>query len=149
MKRWGALLLFLLVSLGGGLLIGANNVPGGWYEGLNKPWFNPPDWVFAPAWTVLYILIAIAGWRVWRTGESRPKALWALQMALNFAWSPLFFTAQAPGLALAVILALLAAILGFLAATRAREPVAFWCFVPYAAWVAYASLLNLAIVRLN
>jgi benzodiazapine receptor len=65
MNRYVTLALFLILVLGGGTLMGASNIPGPWYEALQKPWFNPPNWLFGPAWTVLYILIAIAGWRTW------------------------------------------------------------------------------------
>ncbi|WP_061929758.1 TspO/MBR family protein [Aureimonas sp. AU22] len=147
--RWLSLLVFLAISLGGGLLIGANNTPDDWYRHLDKPWFNPPNWVFAPAWTVLYVLIAVAGWRVFQAGNRRAMVPWVLQMALNFLWSPLFFSAHALLPALVVILGLLAAILAFLARTGPRDAIAFWCFVPYAVWVSYATLLNAAIWRLN
>lgn len=149
MMRWLSLPIFLAISLGGGLLIGASNTPDDWYRHLEKPWFNPPNWVFAPAWTVLYVLIAVAGWRVLRSGNGKALVAWGVQMALNFLWSPLFFSAHAILPALVVILGLLAAILVFLARTGGRDALAFWCFVPYAVWVSYAALLNAAIWRLN
>ncbi len=147
--RWLGLLVFLAISLGGGLLVGASNMPDDWYRHLAKPWFNPPNWVFGPVWTVLYLLIAVAGWQVWQAGNRRALVTWIVQMALNFLWSPLFFSAHAILPALVVILGMLAAILTFLARTGARDRVAFWCFVPYAVWVSYATLLNAAIWRLN
>ena len=149
MRRWIELGLFLAISLGGGLIIGSRNTPDDWYRGLAKPWFNPPDWVFAPAWTILYVLVAVAGWLVWRAGNRRALTAWIVQMALNFLWSPLFFTAHATLPALVVILGLLVAILVFLARTASAERTAFWCFLPYAVWVSYAALLNGAIWRLN
>ena len=91
-------------ALGGGLLIGANNVPGAWYEGLQKPWFNPPNWIFAPVWTVLYVLIGIAGWLVWRRRDRPALTLWFLQMGLNFIWTPVFFGANLLGPALGIAL---------------------------------------------
>jgi tryptophan-rich sensory protein len=115
-----------------------------------KPSFNPPNWVFAPAWTILYILIAIAGWRLWRTDpRGVPARLWWAQLALNFLWSPVFFTAQWIEAALAIILALLATILAFIATAWNRDRTAALLFVPYAAWVAFASTLNAAIAVLN
>ena len=150
MNRWLSLAGFLLVSLGGGLWIGSGNRPDDWYRHLDKPWFNPPDWVFAPAWTVLYVLIAVAGWRVWQSGNRKALPTWAVQMGLNFLWSPLFFTAHATLAALVVVLGLFVSILAFLAQTGdKRDKIAFWCFVPYAVWVGYASLLNGAIWWLN
>jgi tryptophan-rich sensory protein len=150
MNRYVSLILFLVLVLGGGLALGGLTVPGGWYAGLVKPSFNPPAWLFGPVWTVLYVLIAIAGWRVWqrdRTGW--PMKLWWAQMALNFLWTPVFFGAHQLGLALVVILLMLAAILAFIATAWRQDRVAAWLFVPYAAWVAFASMLNGAIWMLN
>ena len=145
-----SLFLFLLLVLGGGLVLGFLTAPGAWFAGLAKPAFNPPAWLFAPVWTVLYILIAVAGWRVWRRDRGgRPIRLWWVQLALNFLWTPLFFGAHHIGLALFDILLLLAAILAFIATTWRQDRVAAWLFVPYAAWVAFASVLNGAIFVLN
>ncbi len=150
MNRYVSLILFLVLVLGGGLALGGLTVPGGWYAGLVKPSFNPPAWLFGPVWTVLYVLIAIAGWRVWQRDRSGwPMKLWWAQMALNFLWTPVFFGAHQLGLALVVILLMLAAILAFIATAWRRDRVAAWLFVPYAAWVAFASLLNGSIWMLN
>jgi tryptophan-rich sensory protein len=150
MPRLVSLALFLLLVLGGGLLIGINNIPGPWYEALRKPWFNPPNWLFGPAWTTLYVLIAIAGWRVWQRERSgRLMWLWWLQLALNFLWSPVFFGAQQPGAALAVIVVLLATILAFIGIAWNRDRPAALLFLPYAAWVVFATLLNGSIFFLN
>jgi tryptophan-rich sensory protein len=143
-------ILFFALVVGGGLAIGFMTAPGEWYAGLAKPSFNPPAWVFAPVWTVLYILIAIAGWRIWQHDRSGwPMRLWWAQLALNFAWSPVFFAAHLIGLALIVILLLLAAILAFIATAWRQDRAAAWLFAPYAAWVAFASVLNGAIWMLN
>lgn len=145
-----SLLLFLVLVVGGGLLIGAVVTPGDWYAGLAKPAFNPPGWVFGPVWTILYVLIAIAGWRVWhadRTGAA--MKLWWAQLALNFLWTPAFFGAHRIGLALVVILFLLATIVAFIVAARRTDRAAAWLFAPYAAWVAFATLLNASILALN
>lgn len=150
MNRHVWLMLFLVLALGGGLASGFVAAPGEWYAALAKPPFNPPAWVFAPVWTLLYVLIAIAGWRVWqRDRRSRPMLLWWAQLALNFAWTPVFFGAHAIGLALFVILMLLAAILGFIATAWQRDRPAAWLFAPYAAWVAFAAVLNGSIWLLN
>jgi tryptophan-rich sensory protein len=144
------LFLFVALSLGGGLLIGAFNTPGDWYAALEKPPFNAPGWLFGPVWTTLYVLIGVAGWRTWQKARSSAAMwLWWLQMALNFAWSPVFFTLHNIGAAFAIILALLLTILGFVAATWKQDRTSALLFLPYAAWVAFASLLNGAILMLN
>ncbi len=145
-----ALILFVALVLGGGLAIGYATAPGEWYGGLVKPAFNPTGWVFAPVWSVLYVLIAIAGWRVWRKGAAgSAMKLWWLQLALNFLWSPVFFAAHQIGLAFGIILLMLAAIIAFIALAWREERAAAWLFVPYAAWVAFAAVLNGAIFALN
>jgi tryptophan-rich sensory protein len=150
MLRYLPLALFLIAVVGGGWLIGATNIPGEWYEGLAKPSFNPPNWLFGPVWTVIYILIAVAGWRVWRerrTGGA--MTAWWVQLGLNFLWSPVFFTLHSVGGALAVIVALLATVVTFIALTWDRDRIAAWLFVPYGLWVAFATLLNASIWVLN
>ena len=126
---------------------------GTWYQTLRKPFFNPPDWVFAPVWTLLYLAIAIAGWRVWRrvgvAGAPVAMACYALQLALNLAWSFLFFGGRIIGGALAEILILLVAIVVNAAVFRPIDRIAAWLLAPYAAWVAFAALLNFALWRLN
>jgi translocator protein len=117
---------------------------------LDKPWFNPPDWLFGPAWTFLYILIAIAGWRVWRIApQSTAMKIWWVSLGLNFLWSPVFFGAQQIGLGLVVVLSMLASIVAFIAAARRVDGASSALFLPYAAWVAFASLLNASIFMLN
>jgi tryptophan-rich sensory protein len=99
---------------------------------------------------VLYVLIAIAGWRVWRKDAAGvAMKVWGLQLVLNFLWSPVFFAAHRIGLAFAIILLLLAAIIAFIALSWREERAAAWLFVPYAAWVAFAAVLNGAIFALN
>jgi translocator protein len=150
MKRLGPLILFLVLVVGGGLAIGFLTAPGDWYAGLAKPSFNPPNWLFAPVWTVLYVLIAVSGWRTFERDRSGwPMKLWWAQLALNVLWSPVFFAAHRIGLALLVILLLLAAILAFIAMFWRQDRVGAWLFAPYAAWVAFASVLNGVIWLLN
>lgn len=145
-----ALALFLFLVVGGGLAIGFLTAPGDWYAGLVKPSFNPPNWVFGPTWTLLYVLIAVAGWRVWRKESGGwPMRLWWAQLALNFLWTPVFFDAHRIGLALVVVLVLLGTILAFIVASWRRDRASAWLFAPYAAWVAFASVLNGAIFVLN
>lgn len=145
-----SLVWFLALVLGGGLLLGYLTAPGEWYAGLEKPWFNPPAWVFGPAWTILYILIAIAGSRTWeRDRNGAAMRLWWAQLALNFLWTPIFFAAHQIGLALGVILVLLCVIVAFIVTVRRADALSAWLFAPYAAWVAFASSLNGAIFFLN
>lgn len=150
MQRYLVLAVFLLVVVGGGILIGYITLPGEWYAGLTKPAFNPPNWIFAPVWTVLYVLIAIAGWRCWeRAPLGAPMRIWVVQLVLNFLWSPIFFGAHLMGLALVVILALLVSVLTFMFASWRHDRIAAWLFAPYAAWVAFAALLNGSLWWLN
>lgn len=150
MNRTLSLSGFVVLVLGGGTLIGYLTLPGEWYAGLAKPFFNPPDWIFGPVWSVLYVLVAVAGWRMWRHDPwGAGMRLWICQLILNFLWSPIFFGLQQPGLALMVIVALLVAILGFIPIARKTDRLAAWLFAPYAVWVAFATLLNASIWWLN
>jgi benzodiazapine receptor len=149
---WLPLVFFVVLSVGGGLAIGAMTGPDAWYAQLRKPSFNPPNWLFAPVWTLLYVLIGIAGWRVWaRRGPlgSGPIALWWAQLGANFLWSPWFFIAHRIDVALGVIVLLLLMILAFIAVTARHDRVAALLFVPYAAWVAFATVLNATFYSLN
>ncbi|MFB2553129.1 TspO/MBR family protein [Ensifer soli] len=149
-KRLSVTLLFVAAVLGIGILIGFTTAPGAWYAGLEKPSFNPPNWIFGPAWTILYVLIGIAGARIFLDHRrSAAMRLWFGQMVLNFAWSPLFFGLRDIAAGLIVILALLVAIIGFIVASWRRDRIAALLFLPYLAWVSFATLLNLAIFRLN
>lgn len=124
-----------------------------WYQGLKKPSFNPPDAVFPIVWTALYTLIALSGWRVWQHGESPERCaalrLWISQLVLNAEWTRLFFGEHLPTWSLVDILFLQASILGYIFEARKVDKPAAALFVPYAAWVTFAALLNLEIVRRN
>jgi tryptophan-rich sensory protein len=149
-KSWLLLAVFVVVVVGVGALIGTQSVPGAWYESLQKPPFNPPNWIFGPVWFTLYVLIAIAGWRIWMLDRgSTAMKFWFAQMLLNWIWSPVWFIAQMLWPAFAIIVALLAAIIGFMVTARRQDKLAAWLFVPYLAWVAFASVLNLSIALLN
>lgn len=124
--------------------------PGAWYEGLEKPWFNPPNWLFPIAWTVLYVMIGMAGARVWLAGlMGTPLLFWILQLGLNGLWSYLFFGLQSPVSALVEVVLLLASIIGFIVVTWRDERAASLLFMPYALWVSFAAFLNATIVYLN
>jgi len=126
---------------------------GGWYQGLAKPAFNPPDWLFAPVWGVLYAMMAVAVWRVWRLrehpGRSAALGLFAVQLLLNVGWSAVFFGLQAVGAALVEIVVLWLAIAATTAAFIRVDRGAGLMLVPYLLWVSFAAVLNAAIWRLN
>lgn len=144
------LVCFAVYGLGGAVT--ASSV-GIWYQTLDKPSFNPPDWVFAPVWFALFAMMAISAWRVWRRagrqGARAPLVLFVVQLALNLGWSTLFFGLRNVGAALVEVTVLLAAVVA--------TTVLFWridrwagaLFVPYIAWTAFAVVLNAAIWRLN
>lgn len=125
----------------------------GWYRDLNKPTFTPPDAVFPVVWTTLYALIAFSGWRIWSAEPSRTRnaalRLWISQLAANAKWSQLFFGQHRPTLALADVLALEGAIVSYISAAHKVDRAAAYAFVPYGAWVAFATVLNAEIIRLN
>lgn len=144
------LLAFITVILGAGLLIGYETVPGEWYAALRKPPFTPPNWVFAPVWSVLYVTVAIAGWRIF-TGNASNAALglWTIQLVLSLLWSPVFFRTHRIDLALGVIVVLLIVVISFIAVSWRRDRASVLLMLPYAAWVAFAAVLNLDIWQLN
>lgn len=154
---WLAVALAILPVIAASLIGSAVTVPQipGWYAGLAKPPFNPPNWLFAPVWTTLFALMALAAFRVWRLPAgtaSRTQTLLAyhVQLALNMLWSCAFFGLNSPAVGLVVIALLLAAMIWTMrcfAGLGDRLSVAL--FVPYLAWVAFASLLNASIWWLN
>jgi tryptophan-rich sensory protein len=152
MNKWGVLVGFVILCLavGGGAGFFTAGAVTQWYPTLNKPSFNPPPWIFAPVWTTLYIMMAVAAWLVWMKGHSRTALnLFFVQLALNFAWSFLFFGAKSPGFALIEIVALWLAILLTLMSFWKRSNIAGWLLVPYLAWVSFAGVLNASIWWLN
>ena len=148
--NFGPLAVFLVIVVGGGITVGFLSAPGAWYAGLNKPSFNPPNWIFGPAWTVLYVFIAVAGWRIWQIDAgSLAMKVWYTQLILNFAWSPIFFVAHRMDAALAVITLLFVAIAAFIITAWHHDPTSALLFFPYAVWVGFALALNGAILYLN
>lgn len=124
-----------------------------WYRDLDKPSFTPPDEAFPMVWTALYALIAWSGYRIWSAEPSRSRnaalRLWLSQLAANAKWSHLFFGRRRPTLALADVVALEGTILSYISAAHKIDRAAAYAFVPYAAWVAFATVLNAEIIRLN
>ena len=129
---------------------GAIFKPGEWYETLRKPAWTPPKWAFPVVWTILYIMIIFAGWRVWENaGWSLAMALWAIQIIANAIWSWLFFGRRQMAAALADLMVMWLAIALFI---LVAWPISAWAslaFVPYLAWVTAAGLLNYSVLRLN
>jgi translocator protein len=149
-------LLAVLVVAGASILGQTATYPNlaPWYSALNKPSFTPPNWLFAPVWTTLYVLMAFGVWRVLRAADPRARRLPALilfsvQLVLNAAWSWMFFGARSPLLGLINILPQLIAVCATIYFFYWIDRVAAWCLVPLAVWVAFASILNLSIWWLN
>ena len=126
--------------------------PDAWFAALAKPSWNPPNWLFAPVWTALYVMIAIAGGRVFAAADSGlvpARVFWIVQLVLNGLWTFLFFSLHQIDLALLDIVALLVEIAGFITVTWNRDRPAALLFVPYMAWVGFATALNAALWLLN
>ncbi|WP_051540816.1 TspO/MBR family protein [Ahrensia sp. 13_GOM-1096m] len=148
--KYISFIAFLILCVGGGALIGTQNLPGDWYDGLTKPFFNPPSWLFGPVWTVLYAMIAVAGWRTWiRNANGTLMKIWFAQIALNFTWSPVFFTYHWTLFAALIILAMIVLTAIFIVSVWSKDRVAGWLMIPYLCWIGFASLLNISLWWLN
>ena len=156
-RQWWVLASFIALCMITGSIAGAVTAPAidGWYRALAKPDWTPPDWLFGPAWTVLYILMSVAAWRVWRTaggfsGPARTPLIWFfIQLAFNFAWSFCFFAARSPLLGLIEIVPFWLSIVVTMVLFWRLDRWAGWMFVPYLAWVSFAAALNFAIWLMN
>ncbi len=152
---WVGLAGFILLCLAAGWIgsIFTGSSVDTWYQTLQKPPWNPPEWVFGPVWTVLYVLMGIAAWLVWReygfTGAPVAMGLFLTQLALNILWSGIFFGLREPGWAAVEILFLWAAVLGTMVLFGRLNRAAGWLFAPYLAWVTYATTINFAVWWLN
>jgi benzodiazapine receptor len=143
-------LLFIGLVVGVGAVIGTSTAPDAWYTALEKPPFNPPNWIFGPVWFSLYVLIGIAGARTFLRDPTGPAMMvWGGQMLLNWAWSPTWFALHLLWPAFALIASILVLIVLFIAMTWKTDRPSALMFLPYAAWVAFASTLNLSIAILN
>lgn len=154
-RAWLGLAVIILLcfaAAGVGSALTASSV-GSWYVGLTKPAWNPPNWLFGPVWSFLYLTMAVAAWIVWRRagfgGASGALGLFVLQLFLNVAWSAVFFGLRSPGPAFVEIVLLWAAILATVTAFWRIAPAAGALMVPYLLWVTFAAILNYAIWRLN
>jgi translocator protein len=151
-REWLALAGWLAACYLTAAVGSAAGSPGAWYAALEKPWFNPPSWVFGPVWTVLYGMMGVAAWLVWRArapGRGAALALFAAHLVLNAAWSWLFFGIRRPDLAFAGIVVLWTSILALVILFWRIRPAAGALLLPYLAWVSFATLLNYALWRMN
>ena len=156
MKNWIKSVIAVLIPLLTGGISGyftATGV-GTWYIQINKPTWNPPNQIFAPVWTTLYIMMGIALFLIWKSNadavdKKKAITLWGIQMLLNFLWSFIFFNQHLIGLALADIVGMWLFILITIFAFAKINKTAAWLLVPYIAWVSFAGILNCAIWWLN
>ncbi|HEU5299770.1 MAG TPA: TspO/MBR family protein [bacterium] len=154
-RDWLVLAGFIALCLGAGAVGSWFTMPAldVWYAALRKPSWNPPNWVFAPVWTALYLTMAVAAWMVWRragVGAARTALiLFAVQLILNVAWSALFFALRSPALGVAGIVALWAALVATIVSFGRISAGAAWLMIPYLVWVTFAGALNVAVWRLN
>jgi len=150
----------LIVSVIGCELVGFLGTPftisaiPTWYATLNKPFFSPPNWLFGPAWTLLYFLMGVAFYLIWKQDFKKKKVKTAgmyflAQLGLNFIWSPIFFGLRAPLLGLIVIVAMWILIVMTMTKFYPLSRLAFYLLIPYLLWVSFATILNGAIVVLN
>lgn len=149
MQSWISLLPFIaavvVVAVSGAVFM-----PGDWYKTLNKPAWTPPDWLFAPAWSVLYLMIAVAGWLVWQEdGFGLSLGIWSLNLVLNASWSWLMFGRHDIRAALMDALAMVITIIGFIVSAWPISGTAAVLFLPYLAWTIFAAALNWAILNRN
>ena len=156
-RQWLVLAGFVLLCLAVGSIAGwaTNQSVTTWYQTLNRPSWTPPGWVFAPVWTVLYIMMGVAAWRIWRAGGGFAGAartaliVFFVQLALNFNWSFAFFAAQSTLAGLITIAVLWLAVALTIRVFQPIDRLAAWLLAPYLAWVSFASALNFAFWVLN
>lgn len=131
-------------------LLGIFGRPGVWYAALNKPEWNPPGWIFGPVWTLLYLMMAVAAWLIWKQeGWRRALGLYFIQLVLNAAWTPIFFGAHELGWALVEMILLWSAVLLTLCSFFRISKPAGWMLAPYLGWVTFAAFLNFTLWRMN
>jgi benzodiazapine receptor len=142
----GAFLALVFVAASSGALF----QPGVWYANLNKPSWTPPNWLFPVAWSVLYLLIAIAGWKVWQVeGIKAALIVWGISLLINMSWSYIMFERKEIGLALVDLIFLWISIVAFMVLAWPVSQTATYLFIPYLFWVSIAGALNFSVWRLN
>ena len=156
MKNWKKLLISLAIPQAAAAIAAYVTITGSgsWYANLQKPQWNPPSWLFGPVWTLLYVLMGISFYLVWKENvKSKQKSsamiLWSLQLLLNFSWSIIFFKLQAPGWATVEIALLWMVLLATILAAARISKAAAWLLVPYIAWVSFAAYLCYTIWQMN
>lgn len=155
MSRWKPYLVGAAAGLFVAVLGGTMTDTGPWYRSLHKPWFQPPDWLFGPAWTLIYGLIVVSAATAWRAAADRRGlrdailVMFLLNATLNVAWSGLFFALRRPDWAFVEVVFLWASILALIVMTWRVSRLASLLLVPYLAWVSFAAVLNWSVVRLN
>lgn len=156
MKHFIKLIISIAIPLTVGAISGmlTSNAVKGWFITINKPSFNPPNWVFAPVWTLLYILMGIAFFIIWKSAvnaDVKRTAIifYSIQLVLNFLWSLFFFGLHQPGWALADIILLWIMILFTIFSFGKISNISAWLLVPYICWVSFATLLNYSFWKLN
>lgn len=151
-KRWPALVIILVLTMGGGAAVGLLTRDSMTvYSRIAKPVFAPPGWMFPAAWSILYAAMSVSLWlSIRKDAPSRGTiVLYIIQLLVNLAWPFIFFTMQAFGLAFWWLIVLLALVLWLMIRTLSTAPVAGWLLVPYAAWTLFAAVLSFAVARLN
>jgi tryptophan-rich sensory protein len=149
-RTWVTFFVFLVIVIGGGALVGVSSMPDPWYEALRKPPFNPPNWVFGPVWSILYVLIAVAGARTYLRNPMTPAfAAWVAQMLLNWVWSPTWFVLHAMWPAFIVVTLMWISIAAFIVLSWTRDRPSALMFIPYLCWVSFAGLLNFSVAVMN
>jgi tryptophan-rich sensory protein len=156
MNNYLKLLISVVIPLIIGGISGGFTVSGinSWYATINKPWFNPPNWIFGPVWTSLYVMMGIAFYLIWKSDavpslKSQAITLFFIQLIVNFLWSIIFFYLQQPGWAFFDIVIMWVMILLTIFSFGKISSTAAWLLVPYICWVSFASVLNFAIWKLN
>ena len=148
-KKYVSLLIWVASLIGIGWLIGFLTKPegGSWYSTLNRSAFTPPNYVFPIAWTILYGLIGASGWLIWQIKPSREidkiKTLYVVQLLLNWAWSPVFFSYQSPDWALIILIAMVLAVGSLISSTYRKVGWAAGLLIPYFHWIIFATYLNI------
>jgi translocator protein len=150
------LVIAVAIPIAVGAISGFFTVTGvqSWYQTINKPSWNPPNWIFGPVWTTLYVMMGIALYLIWKSDSSdmlkkTAIILFAVQLTLNFFWSFIFFNQEQPGWALVEIIVMWVFILVTIFAFAQVSKPAAWLLVPYISWVSFATILNYTIWKLN